>query len=141
MVYETYSADETVRLAEALGRRAVIGGIYALDGELGAGKTAFAQGFALGLGIMEHITSPTFTIINEYVNELGSKLYHFDVYRIEEPDEMYELGYEEYFYSGDGVCLVEWAELIKPLMPDNTVWIKISKDIEKGIDYRKIEVL
>lgn len=141
MVYETYSADETVRLAEALGRRAVIGGIYALDGELGAGKTAFAQGFALGLGIMEHITSPTFTIINEYVNELGSKLYHFDVYRIEEPDEMYELGYEEYFYSGDGVCLVEWAELIKPLMPDDTVWIKISKDIEKGIDYRKIEVL
>lgn len=141
MVYETYSADETVRLAEALGRQAVIGGIYALDGELGAGKTAFAQGFALGLGIMEHITSPTFTIINEYVNELGSKLYHFDVYRIEEPDEMYELGYEEYFYSGDGVCLVEWAELIKPLMPDNTVWIKISKDIEKGIDYRKIEVI
>ncbi len=141
MVYETYSADETVRLAEALGRQAVIGGIYALDGELGAGKTAFAQGFALGLGIMEHITSPTFTIINEYVNELGSKLYHFDVYRIEEPDEMYELGYEEYFYSGDGVCLVEWAELIKPLMPDDTVWIKISKDIEKGIDYRKIEVL
>jgi tRNA threonylcarbamoyladenosine biosynthesis protein TsaE len=101
------------------------------------GKTVFTKGFALGLGIDEHITSPTFTIVNEYKGKFP--FYHFDVYRIGDPDEMYDIGYEEYFF-GDGVCLVEWAELIEELIPETAIHITIEKNLEKGIDYRKITV-
>ena len=113
------------------------GDIFCLCGDLGVGKTVFTKGFAKGLGIDEHITSPTFTIVNEYVGRLP--FYHFDVYRIADPDEMYDIGFDEYIF-GEGVCLIEWANIIEELITENAKWINISKDLEKGLDYRKIEV-
>ena len=138
LVYETHSEEETLIIGKKIGETAKEGQIYCLNGDLGVGKTVFTKGFALGLDIDEHITSPTFTIVNEYEGRLN--FYHFDVYRIEDPEELYEIGYEEYFF-GNGVCLVEWAELIKELLPDNIININITKDLEKGVNYRKIEVL
>jgi tRNA threonylcarbamoyladenosine biosynthesis protein TsaE len=137
MMYETNNEAETLAIGKKLGEAAKAGQIYCLNGDLGVGKTVFTKGFACGLGIKEHITSPTFTIVNIYEGRLS--FYHFDVYRISDEEEMYEIGCDEYFY-GDGVCLVEWAELIKGLLPDNVININISKDLEKGLDYRKIEV-
>ena len=112
------------------------GSIICLDGDLGVGKSVFARGFARGLGITEPVTSPTFTLVQIYE---GGRLnmYHFDVYRIGDPSEMYDIGYEDYFYS-DGVCLVEWASLISELIPDYAIKVSIEKDISKGYDYRKI---
>lgn len=138
MIYETYNEEETKSIGRQLGQGARGGSIYCLNGDLGVGKTVFTKGFAEGLGITEHITSPTFTIVNVYEGRLN--FYHFDVYRIEDEEEMYEIGYEDYFF-GDGVCLVEWAEKIPSLLPKDTVNITISKNLEKGLDYRKIEVL
>lgn len=138
LIYESFSAEDTKKIGNELGSTAKKGQIYCLIGDLGVGKTVFTKGFAEGLNIDEHITSPTFTIVNEYY--CGRLPFnHFDVYRIEDPDEMYEIGYEEYFYD-EGVCLVEWANLIEELLPDNAIWIKIEKDLEKGLDYRKITV-
>lgn len=138
MIIETFSAEETEKIGKEIGEKAQKGQIYTLNGDLGAGKTAFAKGFAKGLGIKEHITSPTFTIINEYS---GGRLpfYHFDIYRISDADEFYETGYEEYFY-GEGVCLVEWAEILSEIMPKEIINIKITKNLEKGENYRIIEV-
>ena len=138
MITETFSEKETRALGEELGRKAVPGSLYTLTGDLGTGKTVFTQGFARGLGITEHVNSPTFTIVQEYD---GGRLpfYHFDVYRIGELEEMDEIGYEDYFY-GDGVCLIEWAELIEELLPLKRTAIRIEKDLEKGFDYRKITV-
>ena len=115
MIAETFSEIETRELGEKLGRLAAPGSIYTLTGDLGTGKTVFTQGFARGLGITEHVNSPTFTIVQEYD---GGRLpfYHFDVYRIGDIEEMDEIGYEDYFY-GEGVCLIEWAELIEELLP------------------------
>lgn len=138
MVYETHNEEETRKIGQQIGESAKPGQIFCLNGDLGVGKTVFTKGFALGLGITEHITSPTFTIINVYEGRLN--FYHFDVYRIDDPDELYELGYEEYFF-GDGVCLIEWAELVSELLPDDVININITKNLEKGLDYRKIEVL
>ena len=138
MIYETNSEMETMEIGRMLGEKASGGQVYCLDGDLGVGKTIFTKGFAKGLAIDEDITSPTFTIVNEYKGRLD--FYHFDVYRIADEDEMYEIGYDEYFY-GDGVCLVEWAKLIKGLLPKDAIKISISKDLDKGLDYRKIEVL
>lgn len=121
-----------------MGNEAKKGQIYCLIGDLGVGKTVFTKGFAEGLGIDEHITSPTFTIVNEYYTD-KLKFNHFDVYRIDDPDEMYEIGYEEYFYS-DSVCLIEWANVIEELIPEEAIWINIEKDLDKGLDYRKITV-
>lgn len=136
MIKETHSEKETFDYAMALGQKAQPGSIYCLDGDLGTGKTVFAKGFARGLGIEEPVTSPTFTIVKEY--EGGRlPLYHFDVYRIADPDEMYAIGYEDYFY-GEGVCLVEWSQLIEELLPEQAVRIRIEKDPEKGFDYRRI---
>ena len=138
MVKETFTPEETKQFGFELGKNAKSGDIYCLDGDLGVGKTIFTQGFAKGLGVEdEYITSPTFTIINEYEGSL--KLYHFDVYRIGSLEEMDDTGYEDYFF-GDGVCLVEWAKLIDELIPKEAVWIKIEKDLEKGFEYRKITV-
>ena len=138
MVKETFTPEETKQFGFELGKNAKSGDIYCLDGDLGVGKTIFTQGFAKGLGVEdEYITSPTFTIINEY--EGRRKLYHFDVYRIGSLEEMDDTGYEDYFF-GDGVCLVEWAKLIDELIPKEAVWIKIEKDLEKGFEYRKITV-
>ena len=137
MVIESMSAEDTKQFAYSLGKTAAAGDIFCLSGDLGAGKTVFAKGFAQGLNVMEDVTSPTFTIVNEYCGRL--KLYHFDVYRIANSDDMYDTGYEEYFF-GEGVCLVEWAETVKGIIPPNAVWIQISKDLAKGENYRIITV-
>ncbi|WP_370750139.1 tRNA (adenosine(37)-N6)-threonylcarbamoyltransferase complex ATPase subunit type 1 TsaE [Eubacterium sp.] len=138
MIYETMSPKETFELGKKIGLEAKAGEIICLDGDLGVGKTVFTQGFAKGLGIDEAVNSPTFTIIQEY-DEGRLPLYHFDVYRIGDPEEMYEIGYEDYFY-GQGVCLIEWAKLIEELIPDEAKIVLIEKDLEKGLDYRKITV-
>ena len=138
MIYETFSAEETFLLGKELGRNAASGSVYALIGDLGVGKTVFTQGVAEGLEIKEHINSPTFTIVQVY-EEGRLPFYHFDVYRIGDPEEMEEIGYEDYFY-GNGVCFVEWANLIEELMPKHTVTITIEKDPEKGFDYRRITI-
>ncbi len=138
MVYETFSPSETEKIGFEMGKNASAGDIYCLSGDLGVGKTVFTRGFAKGLGVEdEYITSPTFTIINEYEGRLN--LYHFDVYRIGSIEEMDDTGYEDYFF-GKGVCLVEWAELIKEIIPENAKWITVEKDLSKGDDYRKITV-
>lgn len=136
MIYETNAPEETFALAKKLGEEAVPGTVFTLTGDLGVGKTVFAQGLACGLGIDEAINSPTFTIVQVY-DEGRMPFYHFDVYRIGDIEEMEEIGYEDYFY-GDGVCLVEWAELIEELLPENRIALVIEKDLEKGFDYRKI---
>lgn len=139
MTREVYSDEQTRLIGKELGEKAHMGDIYCLKGELGAGKTVFTKGFAEGLGIKEHITSPTFTIVNEY-SDGRLPFYHFDVYRIGSPDEMYDIGCDEYLF-GNGVCLIEWAELIEEILPENAVWITIDKDLSKeDINYRRIEV-
>lgn len=138
MIYETNSEKETFELGKNLGEQAKAGQIFCLNGDLGVGKTVFTQGFAKGLGIEENVNSPTFTIIQVYV-EGRIPLYHFDVYRIGDPEEMYEIGYEEYFF-GEGVCLIEWSKLIEELIPEEAINIEIDKNLEKGLDYRKITV-
>lgn len=136
-VYESFSADDTARIAAELADTLKGGEFIAMYGELGAGKTAFVKGLAKALGIDRHVTSPTFTIVNEYEGRLP--LYHFDVYRIADPDEMYEIGYEDYLDAG-GVCIVEWAELIEELFPEEYIRLTIKKDNEKGPDYREITI-
>ena len=134
-VYESYSAEDTARIAGELAKGLRGGEFIAMYGELGAGKTAFVQGHAKALGIDRPVTSPTFTIVNEYEGRLP--LYHFDVYRIADPDEMYEIGYEDYLDAG-GVCVVEWAELIEELLPDEYIKLTIEKDNSKGFNYRRV---
>ena len=134
---ETHSPDETWDLAFHMGECAEPGQVYTLNGDLGAGKTVFAQGFAAGLGVREPVNSPTFTIVQEYMGRLP--LYHFDVYRIEEPEEMEEIGYREYFY-GKGVCLIEWAEQIQELLPDRRIDVTITRDPLGDVDYRAITI-
>ena len=136
MIFESSREQETFALGEKIGKEAKPGDIYALLGDLGVGKTVFTKGLARGLGIEEHVSSPTFTIVQIY-EEGRLPLYHFDVYRIGDPEEMDEIGYEDYFF-GTGVCLVEWANLIEELMPPQTKWITIEKDLAKGFEYRKI---
>lgn len=138
MVYETYSAEETAELGRRLAQQIQPGSVCALIGDLGVGKTVFTQGIAEGLGISEPVCSPTFTIIQVY-EEGRMPFYHFDVYRIADPEEMEEIGYEDYFY-GDGFVMVEWADLIPELMPAKYQKITIEKDLEKGFDYRRITV-
>lgn len=135
---ETYAAIETYQFGEKLGKLVKPGDVFSLIGDLGVGKTVFTQGFAKGLSIVEPINSPTFTIVQVY-EEGRLPLYHFDVYRIGDIEEMDEIGYEDYFY-GNGVCLIEWANLIKDILPQNIIEITIEKDLEKGFDYRKIRV-
>lgn len=139
MKFETMSPEETFKIGQQLGEKAKSGQLYSLVGDLGVGKTVFTKGFATGLNIEEHITSPTFTIVNIY-EEGRVPLYHFDVYRIEDISEMDEIGYEEYFY-GEGITFVEWANRITELLPKNYMKITITKDLEKGFDYRLIEVI
>ena len=119
-----------------MGKQAKPGQLFTLIGDLGVGKTVFTQGFAEGLGIMEPVNSPTFTILQSYE---GGRLpfYHFDVYRIGDVEEMEEIGYEDCFY-GDGVCLVEWADLIEEILPERYTEVRIEKDLSRGFDYRRI---
>ena len=137
-VVETMKPEETYQLGVSLGKKAKKGQLYCLYGDLGVGKTVFTQGFARGLEIEEPISSPTFTIVQEY-KEGRIPFYHFDVYRIADVEEMEEIGYEDYFY-GDGVCFVEWANLIEEILPSEYQIIIIEKDLEKGFDYRKITI-
>ena len=116
---------ETEKLGERIGQAAVPGMVVALIGDLGTGKTTLTKSIARGLGVTETVTSPTFNIIREYKSG-RIPLYHFDVYRIADPDEMFELGYEEYFY-GDGICVVEWADIIEELLPEDGVIIRIDR--------------
>ncbi len=138
MVYSSNSPEETMSTGKMLGLKAEKGQVFCLVGDLGVGKTIFTKGFALGLQIDEHITSPTFTIVNEYE---GPRLpfYHFDVYRIQDLEEMDEIGYEDYFF-GEGVTFIEWANYIEDLIPEEALWIYIEKDLSKGVDYRKITI-
>ncbi|MEE1191648.1 MAG: tRNA (adenosine(37)-N6)-threonylcarbamoyltransferase complex ATPase subunit type 1 TsaE [Blautia sp.] len=138
MIIETNSAEETFRLGEKLGHLAIPGQIYTLNGDLGVGKTVFTQGVASGLGIKEPVNSPTFTIVQEY-EDGRMPFYHFDVYRIGDLEEMEEIGYDDYFF-GNGICLIEWAELIQELLPETIISITIEKEPEKGFDYRKITI-
>lgn len=136
-IFETQSEKETFEIGYQMATQAKSGDIFCLLGDLGVGKTVFSKGFAEGLGISEPITSPTFTIVQVYEGE--KPLYHFDMYRIEDEDELEMIGYEDYFF-GQGVCLVEWANNVEEVIPASAKWITIEKDLEKGFDYRKITV-
>lgn len=136
MVIETWGPEETRAFGKKMGQEARPGQVICLNGDLGVGKTIFTQGFAEGLGISEPVNSPTFTIVQQY--DTGRlPLYHFDVYRIGDIEEMEEIGYDDYFF-GNGVCLIEWAELIQELLPEQIISVTIEKNPEKGFDYRKI---
>ena len=137
-VIEAFSPEDTRGIGQQLGRTAQPGELYALIGDLGVGKTVLTQGIAEGLGIAEPICSPTFTIVQVY-EEGRLPFYHFDVYRIGDIGEMDEIGYEDYFY-GDGLTMVEWANLIEELLPEHYRQITIEKDLEKGFDYRRITI-
>ena len=137
-VYETFSAAETHALGKKIGETARPGDVYTLVGDLGVGKTVFTQGIAQGLGIEEPICSPTFTIVQVY-EEGRMPFYHFDVYRIGDVEEMDEVGFEDYVY-GEGVSLIEWANLIEEILPQHYTEVKIEKDLEKGFDYRRISI-
>ena len=138
MVIETGSPEETFELGKRIGSQAKAGQVYTLTGDLGTGKTVFTQGVAAGLGIKEPVNSPTFTIVQVY-EEGRLPFYHFDVYRIGDIEEMEEIGYDDYFF-GNGVCLIEWAELIEDILPEKRTSITIQKNLEKGFDYRRITI-
>ena len=137
-MWETNGPEETFEIGKQLGMEAKPGEVYCLDGDLGVGKTVFTQGFASGLGITEPVNSPTFTIVQQY-EEGRLPLYHFDVYRIGDVEEMDEIGYEDCFY-GEGVCLIEWSTLIQEILPEDAIHITIEKNLEKGVDYRRIQI-
>ena len=138
MVIETHDPEETFEVGRTIGMNAKPGQIYTLTGDLGVGKTVFTQGVAAGLGITEPVNSPTFTIIQEY-EDGRLPFYHFDVYRIGDLEEMEEIGYDDYFF-GQGICLIEWAELIEEILPEKRIEVTIAKDLEKGFEYRKITI-
>jgi len=135
-VWESFGPKETFEIGKTLGENAKPGQVYTLIGDLGVGKTVFTQGVAAGLGITEPVNSPTFTILQVY-EEGRIPFYHFDVYRIGDVEEMEEIGYQDCFY-GEGICLIEWANLIEEILPEDYMQITIEKDLEKGFDYRKI---
>ena len=135
MIIESYSPEITAELGNRIGKQVVAGDVICLNGDLGVGKTVFTQGLAVGLGISEPVNSPTFTLIQEY-DEGRIPLYHFDVYRISGPWDMDDLGYEDYFY-GEGVCLVEWGNLIEELLPENTIFVTI----ENALGVKKMSSL
>lgn len=137
-IWESFCPKDTFEIGKALGQKACPGQVYTLIGDLGVGKTVFTQGVAAGLEIREPVNSPTFTIVQIY-EEGRLPFYHFDVYRIGDVEEMEEIGYQDYFY-GDGICLIEWANLIEEILPEKFFQITIEKDLEKGFDYRKIEM-
>lgn len=138
MIIETRSAEETYQLGVEIGKKAIPGQVYTMVGDLGVGKTVFTQGMARGLEIEEPISSPTFTIVQVY-DEGRLPFYHFDVYRIGDISEMDEIGYEDYVY-GEGVALIEWANLIQEILPEHRISIIIEKDLQQGFDYRKITI-
>ena len=138
MIVQSFCAEDTYEIGKKIGQEAQPGQVICLYGDLGVGKTVFTKGLADGLGITEPIQSPTFTIVREY-EEGRLPLYHFDVYRIGDIEEMDEIGYEDYFF-GEGVCLIEWASLIKELIPEHVICVTIEKELDKGFDYRTITI-
>lgn len=138
MDYNSFSPEETFDIAKQLGEEAKAGDVICLNGDLGVGKTLFSQGFAKGLGIEESVNSPTFTIVQEY-DDGRLPLYHFDVYRIDDPEEMEEVGFSDMVY-GEGVCLIEWANLIEDILPKRYTTVTIEKNLEQGFDYRLITI-
>lgn len=138
MIIETHGPEETFALGVKIGENARPGQVYTLNGDLGVGKTVFTQGVAKGLGIEEPVNSPTFTIVQIY-DEGRMPFYHFDVYRIGDVSEMDEIGYEDCFF-GEGICLVEWAELVEEIIPKDAISVTIEKNLEQGTDYRKITI-
>lgn len=137
-IFESFSPEETYQLGVDIGKEAVPGQVFTLEGDLGVGKTVFTQGVAKGLEIDEPICSPTFTIVQVY-EEGRLPFYHFDVYRIGDVEEMDEIGYDDYIY-GEGVSMIEWANLIEEILPPHLTAVKIEKDLEKGFDYRRITI-
>ena len=138
MIVESFSAEDTFACGYRYGKTAEEGDVFCLYGDLGVGKTVFTQGFARGLGILEPVSSPTFTILQIY-EEGRLPLYHFDVYRISDPDEMMEVGFDEYV-DGDGVTFIEWAGLIEDILPEKRREVTIEKDLTRGFDYRRITI-
>lgn len=131
------NVDKTVALGKELGKRVRPGDILCLIGDLGTGKTHLTKGIAEGLNIEDPITSPTFTIVNEYEGRL--KLFHFDVYRVNDPDEIYAIGFDEYIFN-DGVTVIEWANYIESLIPPDHIKITVEKMPEAGEALRKINI-
>ncbi|MBE5909031.1 MAG: tRNA (adenosine(37)-N6)-threonylcarbamoyltransferase complex ATPase subunit type 1 TsaE [Lachnospiraceae bacterium] len=138
MIIETNKPEETYAYAKRLSENAKPGEVFTLTGDLGVGKTVFTKGFAAGLAVEEDVNSPTFTIVQEYTSG-RLPFYHFDVYRIGDIEELDEIGFEDYLY-GDGVCMIEWANLIEDALPTKRTDIVIEKDLERGFDYRRITV-
>ena len=138
MEFEVNSIEETTKLGKELGKILNPGDIICLTGDLGTGKTHITKGISQGLGITDNITSPTFTIVNEY-NSGRLKLYHFDVYRVSDPDEIYAIGFDDYIF-GDGVSIIEWANYIEEILPKDYLHIYITKDLSKGENYRTIPI-
>lgn len=137
-IFISHSPEETMALGKSIAEKAAPGDIIALTGDLGTGKTVFTKGIARGLGIDEPVSSPTFTIVSEYRSG-RMPLFHFDVYRIGDPEEMDEVGLDDYLSNG-GLSLIEWAELIRDMLPPETVWVTIEKDLESGFDFRRITI-
>ena len=135
MKYVSNSREDTIKIAYEFARSLKKGDIVCLTGDLGAGKTAFVSGVAKALGYKGYTSSPTFTLINEYMADIP--IYHFDVYRIDFSDEMYDIGIDDYLF-GDGICLIEWPQKIEDILPDNTISVKITKNVDISDDYREI---
>lgn len=136
----TLSAEETIALGASLAKLLLNGDVLALWGELGSGKTCLVKGICKGLGTKEEVTSPTFTLINEYSNHCP--VYHFDFYRLDSEDDIYGLGYEEYFY-GNGICLIEWADRVQCFLPEDRIDVFLTGAYETGREntrYVKIEI-
>lgn len=138
MILESFDVEDTFKIGQNLGKQAKAGQVFCLCGDLGTGKTVISKGIAEGLGVRDVVNSPTFTIVKEY-KDGRLPLYHFDVYRIGDSSEMDETGYSDMIY-GDGVSIIEWAELIEDILPERHTRITICKDLTKGLDYRSIKV-
>ncbi len=139
MEFVVNSVEETLDLGKNIGKLCNPGDIICVIGDLGAGKTHLTKGIAMGLDVKDHITSPTFTIVNEY-DSGRLKLYHFDVYRVNDPDEIYEIGFDEYIFS-NGVSIIEWANYIESLIPEEHLRITLQKNVDLGENIRTIELL
>ena len=135
--YTTYSERETFELGADLAKQLKPGAVVALLGDLGCGKTAFVKGVVSYFGDEQDVTSPTFTLVNEYDGSMP--MYHFDEYRLENAS-VEECDWMDDYLFGDGVCLIEWADMIKPVLPDDTIWIIFEKILEKGEDVRSITI-
>ena len=136
MEYPTHSVEQTEALGEALGRKLQPGAVVAYFGGLGMGKTAFTRGLARGLGCTERVTSPTFTIVNEYPGRIP--LCHFDMYRLESSDALFDIGWEDYL-AGGGVCAVEWSELVEDALPPESIRVTFARRPEAD-DWRSIRI-